>query len=71
VKDAVNPSNGALHGLFVAYVALDEFHFSRDACQIVTVARAQIIEHAHAVPATHQGFGDMRTNESGAPGYQV
>ena len=48
-------------------IAFDEFDAS-ELRNVLAVARAEIVEHAHPIAALDQRLGDVRTNETGAAG---
>ena len=70
MKDAIDPLDRPVHGGGVDDVALDQLDAVAEGGQVRQIAGAEIIEHADAVAALDEGFGDMGTDESGPAGYE-
>src|SRR5208337_410803 len=70
MKDAIDPLNRAVHGRRVYNIALDQLDPIAERSRVGQIAGAEVIEHADAIAAPHEGFRNMGTDKPGAAGYE-
>src|SRR3954452_22546336 len=71
VKDDFAARHRPRHAGLVAYIAGDQLHVVRNADEIVELARAEIVKHAHLVPPTNEGRDNVGADEAGAAGDKI
>jgi hypothetical protein len=66
VKDAVDPFDGRGNRRLVRNVPLNELDARAKRLKVSLMTGAQIVEHSDAIAATHQGFCNVRADETGS-----
>jgi len=70
VKDAIDPADGLGHQRGVGYVALDELDRIEKRFEVHQPPGRKIIDHADAIAARDERFGNVRSNKTGSAGNQ-
>src|SRR5258708_5100282 len=71
VEDQPDAREGALERRLVAHVALLQLDVGAELGQVFRLARREIVEHAHLVPAGHERARDRRSNEAGSTRHET
>ena len=70
MKHVFDAVHGTARDVDVGEVTLHEFDLGK-MCEVLPLARDQVVHDTHALATTNELFAQVRSNEAGAAGYQI